>query len=418
MSLLQVKYIYLRKNISTSSEDIDKVVYQAPFEGMFKVLFSNVTDCSFSIDMGKKLYFVKYKYSCNRNGDTAYLSIEIEGTPFQCARVLNEVNNLLTKGSHRKDYNIILSFDGISLYFCNKIYPKFNLFERKIRELIFSILVKTFGAKWYDSTISNELKEEMATKGLKKQSDLIERALYEMTIFQLETYLFAPYREVDSNTVIDNDLSQAEINKKTKEEIIKILDKCRPRCLWERFFEGSIQISNLQTNLEAIRFYRNCVAHSKYFYKGDYDNCNRLINRLLRQIDRAIHDIEVRRFNKIDIDESLSVFSGATALFYKEILENMTPAIKEITKNISKIQLNLHKITFDTPKIDPKIIFRLSQLSTSIKIDPEVHAKLISTISLPNVKLNIDTQSVLEASDALNKMIINKIDDNFIQEQE
>lgn len=31
------------------------------------------------------------------------------------------------------------------------------------------------------------------------ESELIEKALHEMTMYQLETYLFIPYRELDAN---------------------------------------------------------------------------------------------------------------------------------------------------------------------------------------------------------------------------
>ena len=402
MPLMQVKYIFLRKN----NKDSDKEVSSPTIKEMFQLLFTNVTKDSFDLDIDNNIYNVKYKYSNKRNGNTYYLSLLGEGTQFQCAVILNEVNSLLTKGAHRKDYNIILSFDGASLYFCNKIYPKFNLFERKMRELIFDILVKAFGIDWYEATISSEMKAELASKGL-KQSDLIERALYEMTIFQLEMYLFTPYREVDIETVIDEKLSQSIINEKTKEEIINILDKCRAKCLWDRFFENKIQIHNLQTNLEEIRF--NSVAHIKYFYKKDYNKCNQLLNKLLKQIDRAIDDIEIRTFSKTDIGESLSVFSETMGLIYQGILENITPAMKEFSKVLARYsKIDIPKIQFDFPKIDPQLALQFKQLSAALKIDPNIQARFNSNLSLINLKAKVDEKSVIEVNDKLNKIVRNQ----------
>lgn len=80
-----------------------------------------------------------------------------------------------------------------------------------------------------------------------------------MTIFQLETYLFTPYREVDIKNILEDELSQRSINDKTKDEIIKILDKCRSKSLWDSFFEWIIHITDLQVDLEKIRTYRNFV---------------------------------------------------------------------------------------------------------------------------------------------------------------
>ena len=404
MPLMQVKYIFLKKN----KEDDDKEVSCLTIKEMFQLLFTNVTKDCFDLDIDNNIHTVKYKYSNKRNGNTYYLSLLGEGTQFQCAGILNEVNRLLTKGAHRKDYNIILSFDGVSLYFCNKIYPKFNLFERKMRELIFDILVKAFGIDWYDATISSELKAELASKGL-KQTDLIERALYEMTIFQLEMYLFTPYREVDTETVIDEKLSQSIINKKTKEEIIHILDECRAKCLWDRFFENKIQIHNLQKNLEEIRFYRNCVAHSKYFYEKDYNECNQLLNKLLKQIGTAIDDIEIRTFSKTDIGESLSVFSEAIGLIYKDILDNITPAMKEFSKLLAQYsKINIPKIQFDFPKIDPQLALQLKQLSAAFKIDPITQARFNSNLSLINLKGKVDEESVNEIIEKTDILIINE----------
>lgn len=99
---------------------------------MFDVLFENVTDNTFDIEVDGKTCRVKYKFSSKSKGNLCYLTLIAEGTLFQCAKVLNEANKKLIKGGHRKEYNIILTFDGVSNYYCNKIYPKFNLFERNI----------------------------------------------------------------------------------------------------------------------------------------------------------------------------------------------------------------------------------------------------------------------------------------------
>ena len=377
MPVMQVKYIFLRKT-SKDIKDGNQGFNATPFKDMFKGIFNNITEKSFDISINNTLYTVDYKNSSKKNGSICYLSLVVEGTLFQCAKILNEANTKLTKGIHRKDYNIILSFDGVSHYFCNRVYPKFNLFERKIRELIFSILVKSLGINWYDATIQDTLKTEIEkqTKGMNR-SDLIERALYEMTIYQLETYLFTPYRELDISTMIDNELSQTKINEKTKEEIVDIINKCRAKCLWDRFFENSIQINNLQSNLETIRYYRNSVAHSKHFYKEDYDKCNRMLNKLLRQMDKAIDEIEIRTFSRGDIRESLSVLAETFGLFYKGIASLMSPTIKEISQQLAKAtQINIPKVQFDVPKIDPQFAVQLNAITAGLKINPQIEAEL------------------------------------------
>lgn len=50
--------------------------------------------------------------------------------------------------SQRKDYHLIVAYDGVSEYYCNKVYPKFQHFERQLRHLIFKVVTRAFGSLW------------------------------------------------------------------------------------------------------------------------------------------------------------------------------------------------------------------------------------------------------------------------------
>jgi hypothetical protein len=360
MDIMEMKYIFLRKMNDIKVENLE-----SPFTLMFKTLFNNVTNNSFDIQINESFYIVKFNYAKNDIGNTYYLTITSCGTVAQCAKILNEVNKKLIKGPHRKEYNIILSFDSISHYYCNKIYPKFNLFERKIRELIFCILIKTFGIDWYDATFSEELKNELKQQGL-KQSDLIERALYEMTIYQLENYLFEPYSISKFESILENELSTLAVRGMTKDEIIEVLDQCRAKSLWERFFEGKIKIDHLQSNLGVIRNYRNSVAHSKHFYKDDYQKCSLILNKLIRQIEIAIEEIEIKTFNLSNISESIGALLGIAigTLLFKGIVNMIAPAIKAISK-ASKVSSNI-------PNIGKQIADQMNAMSDGSRVSSNI----------------------------------------------
>ncbi len=400
MSAMQMKYIFLQKN-NVFEKAGERGSHFAVFGKMFRVLFKNVTNNSFDIEVEGYLYTINFKISSNKSGNPYYLTLSVEGKISKCAIILNETNIRLLKGSHRKEYNIILTFDCISHYYCNKIYPKFNYFERKIRELIFFILIKSLGVDWYGATVSQELKNELAKKGF-NHSDLIERALYEMTISQLETYLFEPYRVVEVDSIIDDQLGTLSVSKMTKEQIIEVLDMCRAKSLWERFFEGSVSIDDFRTNLGIIREYRNNVAHSKYFYKDDYIKCNRLINKLIKQIENAIETIEVRTFGIMDIGKSLGVLAGAVALLF-------TPALKAMAE-ASKISI---------PKINTQLAEQLKAMAEASRISaPNINTQLaeqlkamaeVSRMSIPktNTQLAEQLKAMAEASNMIsNQMAI------------
>ena len=405
MSAMQMKYIFLRKNNILEKDGVESS-YNAIFTKMFGVLFKNVANNSFDIEVEGYLYTINFKLTSNKSSYTYYLTLFVEGKISKCAKILNEVNVRLLRGSHRKEYNIILTFDCISHYYCNKIYPKFNFFERKIRELIFFILVKSLGVDWYNATFSQELKNELTKKGF-KNSDLIEKALYEMTISQLETYLFEPYRVVEAESVIDDQLNALSLSKMTKEQIIEALDMCRAKSLWERFFESSVSIDDLQTNFGIIREYRNSVAHSKYFYKDDYIKCNRILNKLINQIENAIETIEVRTFGVIDIGKSLGVLAGAVALLFAPALKTMIEAsrisIPKINPQVAEqIKALSEASRISIPKINPQVAEQIKALSEATrinisKINPQVAEQIkalseATRISFPKINPQVAEQ--------------------------
>lgn len=360
---MQMKYIFIKKkeDIKKTNSGINISDLASPIKPMLKKRFSNLSKDSFQIGIDGINCTVNYTSSGNN------LILNTNETDSKSVKILNETNAILLKGEHRKDYNIAISFDGVSYYYCNKIYPKFNLFERKIRELVFNILLKSFGNEWYDKTVSIQLHKEIkANAKNSSKNKLIEEALYEMTIFQLETYLFMPYREIDVNDLIDIELSEEVIKEKSRDELIKIISKGRARSIWDRFFRDKINIDNICSKLEEVRNYRNSVAHCKYFYMDEYKKCNRLLNGMIKQLDIAIESIESRLFRKNDITESLAVFSEIIHKYNEQFNISLDPMMKMISE-LGKYTLPI--ITFDLSKLMSSTFSKMQPVSHLYKMD-------------------------------------------------
>ena len=56
---------------------------------------------------------------------------------------------------------MVISYDAISEYYCNKIYPKLNELERNLRKLLFNIYIVNFGKDYYKATVSEDLKQKL-----------------------------------------------------------------------------------------------------------------------------------------------------------------------------------------------------------------------------------------------------------------
>lgn len=102
MAAMQMKYIFLRKNNIFEKDGIMST-HNDMFAKMLGVLFKNVTNNSFDIEVEEYLYIINYKLASNKDGDTYYLTLTIKGKVSQCAKILDEVNIRLLKGSHAKD---------------------------------------------------------------------------------------------------------------------------------------------------------------------------------------------------------------------------------------------------------------------------------------------------------------------------
>lgn len=353
MPIMNAKYILLEKDIDYTDK------FQShkfePFKQMLESIYLDVTNNSFQVIVDDKANMIEYRCAVKENGRICHISFWVDGTLAHCAKVLDVVHSKLLEGHHRRNYNIVTSFDGVSQYYCNKLYPKLSLFERKIREIVYNIMIKSFGASWYNLTLSDSLKDELKRQtGGMNESELIEKALYEMTIYQLEEYLFSPYSEVDVVSLLDTDLSPASLENKNREEIVELLNKCQPKSLWDRFFEGNIKIKDLRFTLKVVRCYRNRVAHNKYLYSNDYVKCNGILNKTILQLNSAIEDIEGMTFSRYHINVSLSVFAETINRYIREMM-SIKPAMQAILNVVKTYESAIPKLYFSVPPFNAYI---------------------------------------------------------------
>lgn len=242
--------------------------------------------------------------------------------------------------SQQKEYHLIVAYDGVSEYYCNKVYPKFQHFERQLRHLVFKIVTKAFGSSWAKETLEKDAKDKLkntikSIKGIKKEDLLIEQALYEMTIGQLIDYIF--YEKVNSNFFeeLDDKYSRECLDSMSKEELIEVIEQARRKSIWNNFLVKEIKIELPVTKLKYIKEKRNNVAHCKFFYKEDYKQVSSYLNEFNPELDRAIEKVTL-----IDDSSLLDVLSGL-----KSYLSEMTqkfqqvvpPAIRALTEKLKII---------------------------------------------------------------------------------
>lgn len=384
---LQNSYIFLKnphtrdeKN-NNNSEDgtlvltIGKNLYsyiKASFPQIVKVDgYGNIYKKKFAADLQFNNVTCNAEFIITEVVDTKYLDIIVKGkSKSQIVKCLEYIQYTLLTSGIRERYIDIVSYDAVSEYYCNKIYPKLNTLERNLRKLLFNIYIVNFGRDYYKATVGEELQGKIkgvintdSNKGekdqikaeyktsTKKEAEEIERLqrfFYSFEYNDIQKLLFTPSwtsaDEAKKNKFLNE---QADLSELSDEELREAFSKYVPRSDWERFFSNKIDISDIKELIEQIRLYRNKVAHFKFFYKNEYDDCNKLTSRLNSAIVKAIKITEDEDFAEKNVEalsESLkdvfAVFANFTKFLaemtQKAITNFVAPAVTAISKAIEE----------------------------------------------------------------------------------
>lgn len=325
-----VKYILIKKDYST--DKMEGNIFQEKFQDVFQ----NISKDSFEVSLDGSVYAVKYVFS-NIQGNICYLHTEFNMSPEKEAEVLSEVGRRLNDSKSRKEFYVAAAYDGVSEYYCEKISGTFSRCERLVRELILIIMVKIFGAEWVKKSIIQKTRDKIKENtGGASDSNLIESVLEEMTISQLEDYLFEPHSGLECNPKLEEEFSKLDIGEMSDQQKEEWLSFFQKTPLWDDYFvKYNLGITDIKHDLATMRKYRNKVAHNKKFTKEDCEFCEEFLGNFIQTLETAIINIEERDFEQEDRRIVLKTLAGArTEILPKINLENHQEFMQTM-KNIS-----------------------------------------------------------------------------------
>lgn len=285
---------------------------------------------------------------------------------------------------------MIISYDAVSEYYCNKIYPKLNKLERNLRKLLFNIYIVNFGLKYYQSTISEDIqktaKQNIQASGGKETKEIkwLKEFFYSLDYHNIQQMLFKPAWTSLDQEEKENFLSEnKDLSKFSDEELRIKFSHFAPKSDWERFFSKKIKISDIEKVIEDIRSYRNKIAHFKFFYKEDYDKCNKQVCRLNKAIINAIKITETKDFS----EKSMEYLIPSYASFEKAIHEFqkvLAPSFESLATTIQKMQSHLEIFTSSVASLfTTKPIFENSESA----FNDFVHQINMSKIDMPDFNI-------------------------------
>lgn len=330
---MEVKITYLKKDYYKNQQSIPEI------KKILKEKFTDLSNESFKVCLRQTEYKVCYELSKNENW--TFLIISKNGETKENAEVLSKVIKEIAEGDIKKFYNIFQVYDGVSKYYCIQSFEILGELERRLRELIYNIMLKIYGIEWYKETFHEELKRKL--KGnLKNNIDsyLIENALNELDYSDMIIYLFDERRFFSIDDMVDSsDSLENSLNKMNKEDIVSYIMQSKKTCIWNKCF-SNIEIKISKKDLDDIRKYRNIVAHNKKLQYIEYQDNKQRAKCFINKVLKVTKDIDETRFNEKNRIAQL----GDIALSFDETLGkvNGSNSVRELSKMTRKLLKSLY----------------------------------------------------------------------------
>lgn len=108
--------------------------------------------------------------------------------------------------------------------------------------------------------------------------------------------------------IIDNDEKKLnsflkenlDLSKLTDEHLRNIINDNKPKSDWDRLFSNKGFDNKFEETIWVINDFRNCIAHSKFFYENDFLQLKNVLQKTNNTIDSAIKYTESEEFLKMN----------------------------------------------------------------------------------------------------------------------
>lgn len=260
---------------------------------------------------------------------TEYLDIIIEDDSEEIIiKFMKEIDKtIISNYKLSENYIIIKSYDSISEYYCNKVYPKLNEFERKFRKLLYITYTAQFKKSYFEITTSKELQMKTKEKIKSKKEDYrIQNYLYSLDFYAFKQLLFEKsWNEYDEKQLNKYLKRHSDLTELTDLEIRNKILSIRPTNDWERLFSNKDLDEDFENIITKIGELRNIVAHNKIIKEEEYNELQELLENSMITVDKAINITETEDFKKINSEK------------VAETMEKFAETLKNITNGINKL---------------------------------------------------------------------------------
>lgn len=333
-------------------------------------------------------------------------------------------NNILYKTSEgrKKEWEkCIWLKDKQSKIYASYLYNKIYETENFYREFINNVMVKIFGADWWDKVVPKDIKDEHKQRGrgynaiVPTLNDVDERLmsidtsrLFQLSNLKLSKFNYEKNNEIEELAIIFKKRQTIEkIGNRYINDIIKILTSNLEHTnnLWDEYFSKYLS-TKFEKKFQSFSNNRNHVAHNKMLDKTAFNIINKSIDEVYNELVSALQEfnsdyksletIEIERLEEeYDIEEEnqtligvMSEEAGVNIRNDEEIYEIFEDAIMKLFEGIEdglrfRLDISLSDINQIVYCSDKQDLFNIKNLvnneeisvSCNIDIDKSQGAK-------------------------------------------
>jgi hypothetical protein len=271
---------------------------------------------------------------------------------------------------------LILS-NSLSMYFSNRLYPKFQTYESLLRKIFVLAL-----SSLEDGDIVRIIKEQTNDKLDLSKIHTIEH-IERLQIAELHTLIF----EININPVSNLTSHFKDFQNKNEYILKKMIENSLPITIWEKHFTpftNSEKVDVLKNNYDSIREYRNDVMH---FHTLTYRRYKK-IDFLLSDVIKELEELEYSMLEKWDFEATRKLTSDILGQEFLTSLSSLSKTVSEVIRPAMANNLDFNNAiksmmevfyNIQVPKIDSGILKSIQSISNTIG-----HLGLPNTLNEPD----------------------------------
>ena len=337
---MKIEYVIISKN-----EDSELM---SPSESFFEDLFLDVTTSSFIFKIEENEKKAYYTEQFDGENKLCYLRIEYEeAEPIESAKTLMLICDKIESGPHRTNYYFVRTRDEACEQYSEKMYPMIGKFEKRLRELVYQIVLKAYGQEWPEQTNLN-------VEGNRKEK--IETGLEKFTLTELYNFLFKKIPDKNIDEQWDEELKIELIKSEEKEKLIELIESFRPISLWKKLF-FDIKIEGMEESEKDIKEVRDAVSHNRIIKLKKYIQVEEKLSILIPKLEESIEMVKRKTFTSdeqktikhrwnvgLEMMQLIQTSMQDLAQTQMHISEMMQPLIQTLIRDLAQTQMHISEM--------------------------------------------------------------------------